>query len=87
MSTPIVRLRIGAPILLQDLLHLDEGVTLFGASVDEMASALVLYLRYPEAPAGADEILPVYQRRDVAITEVTGTEWYSDGRKLDAEPS
>ena len=88
MTAPIVRLRISAPGLLQHLLHLDEGVTLLGAAAetfnDGMVSSLVLYLRHPSVPAGADEMVPVYSRHDV--TEVTGTEWYADGRKLDPEP-
>jgi hypothetical protein len=92
MSAPIVRMRISGTLLLQHLLHLDQGI-LLGASVEalmgdpEGASSLLLYLRHPDAPEGADEMSPVYLRHEDGRVEVTGIDWYSEGRMLPAEPA
>ena len=84
MSAPIVRMRLSGVLLLQHLLHLDQGI-LLGASVEALmgdpggASSLVLYLRYPDAPEGADEMSPVYLRYEDGKVEVTSIDWYSEG--------
>ena len=86
MSAPIVRMRVSAPMLLEHLLRLDEGVTLLGAGVDVFgdgtAASLVLYLRHPDAPDGADEIVPVYLRSEVVTTQVAGIQWHAGGQKI-----
>ena len=88
MTDRIVRLRLSAPMLLQHMLHLDEGV-LVGASVELLPGsgegvALCLLIRHPDAPEGADEMLPLYIRRDMQQVELERIDWAADGKPLAA---
>jgi len=88
---PLVRLRVSSDYLLRHLLHLPDAV-LEAASVEGFRGGgapdvISLYVRYPGAPEGADEMSPVFHRHDSGETELAEVQWYADGRRLAPEPS
>lgn len=85
-ATPprVVALRV-SDLALRDLLRLEE-LTLAGASVERSGDAvtLVLYMERADAPAGATEMCPEYQKdTDVADpVRLTGISWYRNGFRM-----
>jgi hypothetical protein len=86
---PVVRLAITGGLMLQHLLRLPDGAELLHAAVETSCGApvLVLHVEYPGAPAGADEVEPVYERDTILPDPVrlTGLQWRAGGRDLPLE--
>lgn len=80
----LVRVRI-SDVALREVLHLPADTVLAGAATEHTgvswppyASSLVLILDAPDAPEGAVEMTPVYQRERIEVpdrVELTGIDW------------
>jgi len=80
----VVSLRISEPVL-KDILRLDD-LSLAGASLERSGDCvtLVLYVERADAPPGATEMCPVYQR-DTEVADpvsMTGIGWYRNGFQI-----
>ena len=85
-ETSVVRLRVSASLLLNQLLHLPEAELVAASSEilrgSEETWAVSFFLRYPGVPPGADEMVPTYTRHENGDVELTGIEWYAAGKGL-----
>lgn len=86
----LVRLEVSETLLLEHLLRLPAGTQIAGAEAEHWnGPRLVLHLRVPGAPEGADQVDPQYEK-DTTVPDpvrLTGLRWFRAGTEILPQPS